>query len=494
MKSNALKLPRWRPMRRLFAGCAVVLFATGSAVAEVRDSPLSPGELGSLGEHRSLALSDCNRAISLHVTGAQLRETVNGEPPADGEQWLVLDLRFDNWMPADLLFGLGYQEAILIASLERQLYLLINDRRVARPILPLDSELSDEFILPHVGANAAGQVAYPVPTDTLESLSLRYYHDEYAPLAIALTDHEALADADGDPEQAAENDLMRITLHGATLHHEWRGEPAPAGMQWLVADVRGQSLWRIGADARALDESVPLEASAEVPKVMEYMEASGLLQLVVDGRHGYPRHVGLGNLPADPPWLPDADAGGIAVFPVPKTAEHVELVAYFPHYRATDIPTRDRKPMRFPLDVAGGPGEHGAGMDSPETLLEIPDEPTPLRVHDVRIIDRFADHKAGEDEALLLLTASMRNLGDAGGMMPVSHRLTLVDGNDARLDPVTVYQPGPIELTEPFWLPPGGEERRFTALYRVAEGAAGFSLDYTGVSHSERVSLPMPDR
>ncbi|MCK8516364.1 hypothetical protein M0534_08500 [Methylonatrum kenyense] len=459
--------------------------------AQPISEPLGPDQLAELERHQSLALSDCNRAISLHVTGARLQDGLDGESPADGDRWLVLDLRFDNWMPADLLFGLNYPEPILIASLERQLYLLANGARINRATLPADSGMTDEFVLPHVGASASGQVAYRVPTDGLQALSLHYYHDEYAPLRVSLVDGEATA---SDALDSAENDLMRIGIHDVSLHEQWRGEAAPEGMQWVAVDLRGTSLWTIEADARALDVSADLDARAEVPKVMEYMEASGLLQLVVDQQHGYLRRNDLGTLPADPPWLPDATAGGLAVFPVPEQADQVELVAHFPQFRATDIPQRNREPIRFTLDLALESDRSTEGMASTEVLLEIADEPTPFQLHDLREAETFATHSAEPDTQLLLLTGSLRNESDTGGMMPISNRLTLVDADEQTIEPLAVYQPGPLALEEPFWLPAGGEARRFTAVYRIDAATETLTLDYTGVSHSEVVELPTPAR
>lgn len=467
------------------------LLLTATAVAEPMTTPLSADRPGDLEEHQSLALSDCNRAISLHVTGARLHDTLDGEPPAEGERWLILDLRFDNWMPADLLFGLGYPEPILIASLERQLYLLVNGELVVRPKLPASSELTDEVILPHVGASASGQVAYAIPADTLQSIALHYYHDQYAPLHIDLMHGDV---ARSTALHSDENDLMRIQIHDLALHAEWQGETAPEGMHWLVADLRGTSLWAIGADARALDESAELEARADVPKVMEYMEATGLLQLVVDQRHGYVRRNDLGSLAADPPWLPDAAAGGLAVFPVPENAERLELVAYFPQFRASDIPQRDREPLRFTLELESAGNGSARDLASTDVLLEIPDQPTPFQLHGLREVDQFASHVAETGSSLLLLTASLRNESDTGGMMPVSNRLTLVDADEQTIEPLAVYQPGPLELEEPFWLPAGGEPRQFTAVYRIDAEADTLMLDYTGVSHSEVAELPTPSR
>jgi len=93
------------------------------------------------GDQLQLPASGCNRAISLHVLDASVAPELEGRQLPRGHQWLVLTIRLENWMPSDLIYGLDYQEGVLFASLPRQLYLLTNDRLIARAVLPADSKL-----------------------------------------------------------------------------------------------------------------------------------------------------------------------------------------------------------------------------------------------------------------------------------------------------------------------------------------------------------------
>lgn len=460
------------------------------------DAPAAPpqqlvaADLAQPGRAIPIQASACNRAISLHVSGAALYDTYGDHPPPPGHRWLVLDVRMENWMPVDLILAKGYQEALLIAAVKRQLYLLVNGERVYRAAAVGEGLLEEGFVLPQIGTGREGRVVYPVPAQGVRALSLRYYHDEYAPLILPLMGEEAADTA--PPEAVADavqvNNLMEIAVHEAAFHDRWQDRAAPPGMQWLVADIRGRSRWTIQADAVALDASAPRDARVDLPKVMEYMEAEGLLQVVVDGEHAYVRDFALSTIPRDPAFLPDAWAGGVAVFPVPQDAGLVELVTHFPLFRGQGMESQTPDPMRFAVREGTPPPASGA-----EPVAKIEDRPTPFTLHAMSRVERFAEHAAEPGETLLLLDASMRNISDTGGMMQVTHRVRLSFGEGDAIEPAAVYQRGPLELVQPFWLPAGGEPRRFRLLYRIPDDSmSSLQLRYGGVSVNERLELPLP--
>ncbi|AMD02309.1 hypothetical protein [Halomonas chromatireducens] len=430
-----------------------------------------------------LPASGCNRAFTLHVKEMAFSDELNGRTPPPGQRWITLEVRFDSWMPSDLVFGLGYPEPLLVASLARQLYLLVDDRQVVRSTLSEASDLEDEFVLPRSGDRRQGQVAFAVPDEPLSQLSLHYYHDQYAPIVVPLLGERAQPDEERDAASRQEgHDLFSLGVHGVSRHDRWHGESAPEGMQWLVVDLRGQGEWRTPVDARALDASAESGAEVSLRRVMEYIEAPGLLQAVVDGSHAYVRDLELSTLAGDPALLPDAWAGGQAVFPVPKDAESVELIAYMPEFRGTNISSEIRPSLRYLLK-----GEAVTGMIG-EALVDIEDGPIRFRVHGLEFPDEFAGHLASEEESLLLVEASMTNLSGVGGMMPVSQRLS-PRGVEGEL--VAAYQRGPLVLEEPFWLPADDEPRRFQLLYRFESPAEIYEFEYGGVSVTERVRLPV---
>lgn len=434
-----------------------------------------------------LPASGCNRAFSLHVIDMSFESHLDGETAPPGRQWLVMDIRFDNWISADLVFKLDYQESLLVGSLARQLYLLVDDRLVVRPRIPQGAPSDDSFVLGQVGEQQDVRVAFAIPEEPCSSLSLSYHHDQYADIVIPLIGE--LADAEQqrqDAQQQAGNDVMSLGVHDVSFHEQWLGEAAPEGMQWLVVDLRGQSEWQTEIDALAVTPSAAREDKAPLLRVMDYVGADQMLQAVVDGQYSYLRKQRLSTLPLMPALLSNAWAGGEAVFPIPSDVEQVELVAYFGQFLAPGIAPINRTPIRFPL------GGDASSRGDDASLVEIADTPTPVTIHDLEIVSRFAGHQADDNEVLLLVDASMANTSDENGMMSVSGRFQLRVAGQQTAELVNVYLPGPQMLGEPFLLP-AGELRRFQLLYRIKGHAEDLELHYFGVSMNDVTTLPLAE-
>ena len=476
----------WRMGLRGWLGLFFAALGLLFAALVIAPTPLQAAEPCAETLRGGLPASGCNRAFSLHVLEAEFVDEWRSQPAPPGRRWLALDLRFDNWMPMDLVFGLGYQEAVLVGSLERQLYLLVDDRLVLRARIDADAEHDDGFILPQVGSQQRVRVAFAVPQEALSTLSLRYYHDQYAVLKVPLLGEEKPLQE--QREQALHNDdhdLLALGVQEVSVHDRWHEVAAPQGMQWLVVDLRGQGEWRTSADARALDAQAPFDEKIPLRRVMEYVQAPGLLQAVVDGRYGYVRDSTLSTLEETPALLPDAWAGGEAVFAVPKGAERIELVAYMPQFGGAAISADIRPTLRFTL--RDGQPSTIAG----EPLARIEDQPTPLTVHALHKLREFAGHQAAEGETLLLVEASMTNLSGVGGMMSVSQRL---QPREPAGELLGTYQHATSELAEPFWLPANDEPRHFSLLYRYPADASTFEFEYGGVSVNRSLTLSHPIR
>jgi len=453
------------------------------APAETGPVLLDSAQLQAGAEPLVLRSSGCNRALSIHVTGARVHDRLNGRAPPAGFRWLTLDTTIENWMPLDLVFDLGYQEAILIASLQRQLYLLANGVAVLRAADAGEAPLNGEIILPRIQSRAEFALSYPVPADGVESLSLHYYHDEYAPVTIALLGEAADTTAQAPMQPIQANALMEIGVFGVETAREWNGQAAPDGMTWLAVDLRGRGLWSIEADALALDRAADPEERVRLPKVMEYVQAAGLLQVVVDGEYAFVRDPDLGALSANPAFLPDAMAGGVGVFPIPEGVESVVLEVHFPEFRGPGIDDPIPESMMFTLRGA----YVASDAATPAGLIE--DVPTPFTLHGLERTDAFGDHAAGANERLLVLDASMRNESPVGGMMGISSRVDLITDDGEPAEFVGIFNAGPIPLAEPFWLPTGGDARRFQLVYRASEDFVPTALDYRGVSVNTELPL-----
>src|SRR5690554_5410924 len=122
-------------MNRLIMGLG---WLAGLVVSNALAAPPSTIDIGALNEPESrgeLFAEGCNRALYMHISEWAVLDEHAGQPAPPGQRWLALELKVKNRMPADLIFDLGYQEAILIASLKRQGYLVINGEQVSRRVL-----------------------------------------------------------------------------------------------------------------------------------------------------------------------------------------------------------------------------------------------------------------------------------------------------------------------------------------------------------------------
>jgi len=475
---------------------ALVLILPVAAVANEPDRLTDLTTLETLDERQPLSAEGCNRALHFRVNAAELVEDYQGRAAPPGQRWLVLDLEVENRMPSDLMFDLEYPEAILIASLTRQFYLLIDGQQVVRRAsfepVPADA-MADGFVLQSFGRTVSGRLAYPVPDSGVETLSLHYYHDDFAPVVVTLMGDRATdMSTPNDPDIALQsNDLMQIALHSTTFEPEWHGQSAPEGMEWLIVDLRGLGLWSIEADALALDRDAAPERKIELPKVIEYVEAQGLLQVVVDGEHGYTRDLGLSSIPDEPAFLPDVFAGGNAVFPVPLDAQSLALEVHFPEFRGPGIDNPIPDTMIFAIrGEPVAPDTIRGAPDRQEPLALIEDEPIPFTLLGLERRDIFAGHRAAQGETLLVVDASMHNTSPVGGMMNVASRIEMVDDQGDAIEYLGTFNPGPLTLAEPFWLPVGGAPRRFKLVYRMAVDARPAELAYGGISVNTSVTLP----
>ncbi len=431
-----------------------------------------------------------SRAMNLAIHRAEIRSSIDGHDAPEDAQFLVLDATWENQLAIDLVFDLGYAEPVLVGDATRQLYLLINGKRVQR-LAPqaghIEGHMPVSFRLSHIGALVEGKLVFAIPDEGIESLSLRYYHDEYAPLVVELFGDEPEVDAEpAVPTQV--NDLMEIGVYGVEQPERLDGESPPEGMQWLVVDWRGRSRLTSEADARAVDADAAEDARIDLPRVMEYLEAPALIQAVVDDEYAYVRDPRRSTLLAEPALLPEHMAGGTAVFLVPEDVDWIELVCDFPLFGlATEGMMDQLEPMRF--DLVGEPGR----TERHDPIGSIPDEPVALSVLDAGRTDRIGEHAADEGRELAVLDVLLENDSDEGGLYELARRVSLrpdADG-DARVEGVLLR--GGVPAVEPFWLPADGERRRVMLIVSMPQGTTHLEMRYNGISRGGTIELDLDE-
>lgn len=455
-------------------------------------SRLPRGESLEAGRSYRLDARDDNRGLALFVDRVEIHKRYAGHAAPAGQRWLVLAASFENQLAFDLMMDLDYPEPVGISSLPRQLFLLIDGKRIAR--------LADEpkrfmghlptgFTLARVGSIAPGKLVFPIPEQGVDSLSLRFYHDQYAPLRVNLMgkDNRNTAATDEPALGPKANDLMSFAVYGHDFRDEHAGRAAPEGMRFVAVDLRGRSNLTLETDARALDADAAADKKAKLGEVMDYLKAPKMLQVEVDGEYAYTRLADAGGLEPVPPLLPDAMAGGEAVFLVPDDAESIDLALHFPEFRDTGgrrlgMP----EPMRFTLRGEGGPAEPR------QSIAVINDNPTPVGVMAQRVVERYGNVdpiEAGGGRSLLVVTTSFKNNSDEGGMFNVTERFAF-DHGGGKPGPLRVASPGGATVGEPIWLPTN-RRRTVELVFDVPAGTESGRLTYSGVSVATAVDLTL---
>jgi Mg-chelatase subunit ChlD len=441
----------------------------------------------SLNEPTKLDASGESRGLRIDVLQAHFTQQYGGYKAKDGRKLLVLDTAWEDQIALDLIFDLEYPEKLLIASLPRQCYLLINGRRVQRLVpeaAKLPGHLPTQFVLGQVGAVAEGKLVYEVPAEGIQSLSLRYYHDQYAPVVVPLRDGAPSPDPDDFIAGPKDNRVGSFAVSDFNLTEQYQRRQAPDGLQYAVVGFRAKSEISIEADARALDAEAPLKKKVRLPKVMEYLKAPNLLQLVADGEYLHERIDDLSTLLPNPPLLPDVWAGGRAVFLVDEDYRSLELVCGFPQYQKSTGPMIG-VPERVDLLLDGEPVEPQSGM----AFGVVQDKPIPFAVMNRSIVKQHGTYQADENQRLLVLSVSMRNESKEGGLYSVSGRVALkADQTKGQFLGMTTRGGGP--LSEPIWLGPG-QRRSFELVFSMPAETDGAQLSYSGVEQAGIISIPI---
>lgn len=440
-------------------------------------SQATPSTCQILSEAQNLPVSNCNRAFSVHVLQQQRTDEFAGRTAPAEQQWLVLTMRFENWLAADVIFKLQQPEALLVGSLRRELYLLINGAEVARP----HHATEDSFVLGQIGSSREVEVGFLIPQQNCDNLLLGYHHESYGDILIPLKGGELPPVP--TPLQSGENDLMNLALLEAQLLPEYNGHTAGIEQQWLVVDLRGQSNWRIDVPALALQATAKPADKRQLVRVMEYVGADKMLQAVVDNRYGYLPSQEHSSLLKTPAWLPHRSAGGKLAYLIPKTVTSLELTAYFGAFLAPGIDSRYRQPIRFSLTSLL---QQQAPKKTYTPLKTLQDGPLQLQL---RQLTRQARDN-GEDVVSMLW--SMQNTTSDNGTLNLEERFRLTVSAAKTITPARVLLSSEVDLSSPLLLP-AREARWFTTEFHLPRAVQAVTMDYQGVGGQQQWQLELPN-
>ncbi|MBI4586274.1 MAG: VWA domain-containing protein [Planctomycetes bacterium] len=445
---------------------------------------LEPGKFFPLG------LSAHNRAVRLRIPGMALQASYGEVQAPRGRQLLVLDTEWQNLIPLTLVYENQVPTEYRIPQLGDHLYSVVNGRELARlPAEPPPGHLPvRDFRLERIGSTLRGkavfEVAEPAPGKGFTSLELRFYDyahgHAFLPLLAAGQGPEAAAAKAVAP--LAKNEVVEGGIFGLARAKELDGPPAPEGMVFISLDFRARSLFELQAEAAAFRPGARKGEKLAVGTVADWQEAHRHSQLVVDGEYGFaPRPESA--LPPSPRFLPDVMTGGSLVFLAPDKSSSLELRCEFPNARA---PGRSEiiRPRALTFSIEGV----RPALPEPESLAKVEDG----GIFEVGVLGQgaaaeFAGVKA-EEEKFLILDVLVKNRGEGTEFFQTREQLkyTAESGEQRGIDEASFQGPHP---PADLLLVPGGERRRFQAVYKIPKSEKRPRLAYAGVTLAKVLDL-----
>lgn len=432
-----------------------------------------------------------NRAAHLRVDSVRVASTYGPVKSAGGARLIVLGTQWENLIPLTVIYQKKVPTEYQIPNLADHCYLLVNGRRVAR-IHPKADELAGHvpvkgFKLPEIGSRENGNLVYellsPEPIKTLE---LRYYDYAHGHMSARLVGTAEAFAANGNVKPLSpplKNEVVEAGVFTLDRAPELNNAKAPAGMTYVVADLRARSTFTVDADATAFDPKARPGTKTKVGHVADWKESRKYLQLVVDGEYGYlpePQS----ELEEEPRFLPDVMTGGKVVFLAPADAKSLELRCDFPNAKASTGGAVFR-PKGITLALEG----KRATLPQRTAIASVDDDVYRIQIVSQAAAAEFAGRAAAEGKKFLVLDVTVfNNSGRSGEFFQTVQQLKYASetGEQLAMSPATFA--GMRRPSELIWIPPS-ERRTFQAAFEIPAGETRPRLAFTGVSKAQVLNL-----
>lgn len=428
-------------------------------------------------------LETANRACRLKIHSTSLRPAYGAKTAAAGKRLLVLDAEFENTIPLTLVKSNELPTMYKIKEMADHLYLVVNGSRVSR-LFPDGGTLPGHvmttgFTLDRLGARARGNLVYEIPAEGVQSLDLRFYDFAHGHMALTLQAGPPPAAKPLTPLQ--DNDILEAGVFRAERTAELGGKKAPAGMTWLVVELRARSKMATEADATAFDPKAKPGQKLQVGTVSDWTDLRKHLNLLMDGSRSYGPAGDL-EIGEAPRFIPDLVTGGTAAFLVPEKVQSLELRCDFPNARLPDGKVVHPKALMFLLE---GKRPEAAAVAA---LVEIDDDIFKIAVTGQAVAPEFAGEKAPAGSVFLVLDMTVTGNGLAGEQFQTVEQLHYTTEKGAQLPLHEATFKGPAAPAK-LLLVPKGERRSFQAVFSIPATDRKLRLAYRGVTKAAIVDL-----
>ncbi|HEX8916582.1 MAG TPA: VWA domain-containing protein [Humisphaera sp.] len=429
-----------------------------------------------------------NRAVAVTVRNAALVDRYGEAVPAEGNLFVVLSTQWENVLPVKITnenksIPTGYK----IPDLADHAYLVVDGKRVARlsaerAALPGHMKLKD-FGLPALGDVAKGNLVFEVPKElaaSAGSFELYYFDLTHGHFRVDLAGDAPAARAALKPEAGpTANPVLEAAVYGHKRVAEYAGRKAPAGMEFVLVDLRAESRFGADADATAFDPKARPGSKVRKAIFADWTDWRKYAHLVLDAEHAYAPEPG-GELPDVPRFLPEVKTGGTVAYLVPQGAKLTELRLDFPNAKAGAQVIR---PGSITLRLEG---TYGAPPKR-EQLAMIDDDIFKVYVVGQAVATEFAGAKPATGK-FLVLDVLVENTRRDGEFFQVKEQLKLATEAGAQAAVAEATFAGPWRPT-PVLFVPGDGRRSFQVAFELPKKLARPRLAYAGVSLAKTVDL-----
>ncbi len=467
----------------LLKSFTLVAVLAGTASAQTKPSTQPVWQSGQI---NPIVRTGTNRAVSLTINNVTVSNQYGKLTAPAGRAFLVLGTEWTNHIALTSINGKNAATAYKVPDLRDNAYLVADGITVWQLATTADGApgvlTRRAFTVSRPGESVTGNLVFDVPARVSPaSLSFRFYDFAHGHMMIDVAGSMPQA----TPKfEAQKNEVVEAAVYDMRRVEAFHGVGAPAGLAYVVVDLRARSTMATEADASAFDPGAQPGARAVVGTVADWKESRKYLQMIVDGEFAWPA-VDQTDLIKEPRFLPDLFTGGNVVFLVPEKHTSLELRCDFPNARLTS--GKVIRPAGFTTLLEG----KRPALPAPKSIAGVKDEFFDISIVEQAVAGEFAGIRAPAGRKFLVINVTVQNIGKQQEFFQTVEQLKHVDekGAASPLDKATYSGVRrPLELI----YIPSGEQRSFQLAYQVPAPETKPRLAYTSATKGASKMLDLP--
>jgi hypothetical protein len=430
--------------------------------------------------------SASNRGAKVTATMCRLTGEYGSTKPPPGSQFLVVTTSWENIIPLTLIAQREIPTVYMVPKLTDNLYLVVNNSRVA-PLAPDAQSLPGHleiapFKIEKLGETVRGNLVFVLPPGPIRSLELRFYDYAHGHFTILIVAGPKIVENPLIP--ALKNQVIEAGLYKIEKPATFAGAKPREGMEFLMLDLRARSVLFTQADASAFNPKAAKGAKLAIGTVADWKESRKYMQVLSDGDHSYLPLSG-SDLPDAPRFLPDLMTGGTVTFMVPADSHALELRCDFPN---AALPNGSVvRPVGLNLPIEGTRPAPPAA----KSLAGAKDEIFDVSLVGQQAVSQFGGKNAGGGRKFYVLDVLVKNLGKQQEFFQPKEQLKYTDahGGMSGWDEATLG--GLYPPTEQMYIP-AGDRRAFQIAYQIGADETRPRVAYSAVTEGASKVMTLP--